>query len=855
MSQDRLEVKVAFPKRANDGIFHHKDGLFTDANGDIVALSASLNETLAGWTRNDETAKVFKSWELHGYVQPIRRQFDLLWNNESDGSLVIPIPEAIRRDMISFAPKENPIEVTRRRAEKQAWKEFWAQVAHAVQNDPATTLETTPVSLWPHQKSFWRRHARDAESPPRVLIADEVGLGKTVQAGILLKTLVNKGLLQRVLILTPATARWQWQSELRHKFNLRLPVLDRRGVLRLMYPCDNSEQLPDSAAPWQQSDWLIASYDWMRVNSALLDESGLRFDMVVFDEAHRARYRRYGTNSRTPNQYLMTLRRLSELTDGLLLLTATPMQIDVSELWTLLELLQPDDRWNETTFRLFHDINRANSLEEWSNMRNAWRADAEGASVDVVAEMARMSQSTITNLLWFIQSRNAGVIRREMTAARRTESMTMMRRTTSVKRRVSRYTRNLLREYAIEGRLHQSVPRRRVISTDIVMTKEERELYNAIDELVRRCYERDLEGKRNALGFVMTHFRSRLGSSVHALRMSLLSLKEHRLSMEDTEYQLDIDDFSQDEDGEIRITDASQSEAAEMIDDVLVLCGNVRRESKYSEFVKRLTQLRREGHDKIIVFSRFKDTQDWLRDRVSMELTDVVLAGLSGQGDWISEGARGFRDVGRVEATQCIDEHNGAGILLCTETAAESLNLQFCSAVVNYDIPWNPMRLEQRIGRIDRIGQEKPIVRVVNLFYKDTVEQDAYNAMEERIQQFQENVGALQPILSANLSTIIRKGVMEGVNVKNELDKMEPMGFDLDDLAMSADAADDAPPTVSMSNLEFALEQGMPDSYSIRRSGEQWWVVTTPDGQQVRVTTSIERYEKALGDVEFFGAG
>ena len=301
VSQDMLDVKVAFPKKSEDAIFHRKTGVFTDATGDVVVFSGSLNETLAGWTRNDEELTVFSSWALPGYVRPRQAEFDRLWNNESDSSLVIPIPEAIRRNLLKYAPRRNPLEVEAEQASKKRRDEFWAKVAYAVKNDPETTLETTPVSLWPHQKSFWRRHAREAESPPRVLIADEVGLGKTVQAGILLKTLANRGLLERVLILTPATARWQWQSELRHKFNLRVPVLDRRGSLRLVYPNEATEQIAPDATPWGSSNWLIASYDWMRVNASLLDDPNLRFDMVVFDEAHRARHHRRGANrSGTP---------------------------------------------------------------------------------------------------------------------------------------------------------------------------------------------------------------------------------------------------------------------------------------------------------------------------------------------------------------------------------------------------------------------------------------------------------------------------------------------------------------------------------------------------------------------------
>ena len=548
------------------------------------------------------------------------------------------------------------------------------------------------------------------------------------------------------------------------------------------------------------------------------------------------------------------LRSLSDLTSGLLLLTATPMQIDVSELWALLEILQPDGRWDETTFSLFHDINRVNSPEEWNEMRKVWRADAKNVSAETIAEMARLQLRDVQSLKTLIESSNPMVIRRLMTHERRAESMTMMRRTTSVKRSVSRYTRNLLREYAADGKLQESVPQRRVITTDIVMSKEERALYDEIDELVRRCYERDLEGQRNALGFVMTHFRSRLGSSVHALQMSLRTLKERRLGPDD-EYQLDLDDLVQDEDGELIDSDAIRSEAADMVDEVLDMCNKVRAESKFQEFLKRLGQLRQEGHENIMVFSRFKDTQDWLREKVEPCIPDVALAGLSGQEDWIIDDRGELKEVGRVEATQHISERNGAGILLCTETAAESLNLQFCSAVINYDIPWNPMRLEQRIGRIDRIGQEKPFVRVVNLFYKDTVEHDAYDAMVERIDDFQANVGALQPILSANLSSIIRRGVVEGVDVKEQVNSIAPMGFDLDDLAMSADEVVDAPPLVSMSSLEAALEHGMPDGYIVQRAGEQWWNVTAPTGEEVRVTTSLERYEKALGEVEFFGPG
>ena len=121
----------------------------------------------------------------------------------------------------------------------------------------------------------------------------------------------------------------------------------------------------------------------------------------------------------------------------------------------------------------------------------------------------------------------------------------------------------------------------------------------------------------------------------------------------------------------------------------------------------------------------------WLREQLAKESGDHLLAGLSGTEDWIYRAEDQVFVAGSRETVVQQFRERAGGVLLCTETAAESLNFQFCSAIINYDIPWNPMRLEQRIGRIDRIGQEKPIIRILHLFYRDTVEYDAYAAMEE----------------------------------------------------------------------------------------------------------------------------
>ena len=147
-----------------------------------------------------------------------------------------------------------------------------------------------------------------------------------------------------------------------------------------------------------------------------------------------------------------------------------------------------------------------------------------------------------------------------------------------------------------------------------------------------------------------------------------------------------------------------------------------------------------------MVFTQYTDTMDFLRDQLSRDST-IRLMCYSGRGGEIRSADGTWRVISRDDAKRRFREGQ-ADVLLCTDAAAEGLNFQFCGAVVNYDMPWNPMRVEQRIGRIDRLGQENPIIRIVNLHYDDTVETDVYRALRSRIGLFESVVGKLQPILS-----------------------------------------------------------------------------------------------------------
>ena len=876
VKKGRLEIKVAIP-RLTGGIFHQKIGIFTGPQGERVAFNGSLNESRLGWLLNDESMAVFNSWDSQGYLGQISELFDRLWENRSDSSIVIPIPEALQRNLIDFAPAELPTFKENNRAyQVEGYKpkalrdELWATISHAVANDPQTTLETSAAELWPHQLSFWRRYGRDAELLPRVLIADEVGLGKTIQAGAVLKTLINRGEADKILILTPAVARWQWQEELRHKFNIEVPVLDRRGAQLHLVGSDRNRQ-PAGSAPWSQAQWLILSYDWLRRNASQFFADNLEYDMVVFDEAHHARYLDVNNpRQRRENSYLRMLKGLADRTHGLMLLTATPMQIDPSELWALLQTLDQDGHWNEAEFRRFYDVNAVLTLEEWDAARRLYRREGLPDSIEQVAELARIPVSEAREHLDYIQmpASNGVVLRRDMTSDRIQGSMSLMRRSSSIKRSVSRHTRNLLRQYVAEKRLSQPVPLRKVKSVAVEMNEGERELYDDIRSLVRECYQGRANVNRQALGFVMTHFRLRLGSSLYAFQRSLEDLNERAQTglSDDIQWEDlpvgDEDNYS-DLDPETAIPRPElTSKGQRMLTDLLDRCrGQAGLDSKFACLLTEIARLRSKGYGKVMVFSQFRDTQVWLREQLVKENGDFLLAGLSGSEDWLYQPSdQAFLPRAREAVVRQFRERP-QGILLCTETAAESLNFQFCSAIINYDIPWNPMRLEQRIGRIDRIGQEKPVIRIVHLFYRDTVEYDAYTAMEERIKEFEENVGTLQPILAANLETIIRESVMDDKpsgSTRQAVRSLAPsVGFDLDDLAAAAADQQDPAPLLHHNDLTYILNHSdwLPDGYHSEPRGDNHWRITTPGGRQYTVTTNRQAHDYAVGTVEFFGPG
>ena len=387
------------------------------------------------------------------------------------------------------------------------------------------------------------------------------------------------------------------------------------------------------------------------------------------------------------------------------------------------------------------------------------------------------------------------------------------------------------------------------------MSEEERALYDDIDSLAREVYANAPGINQTAMGFIMTTYRRRLGSSPYAFAQTCRNLMQRR--QHDAARWREIGEMNGEEmedalDGSLPGTVLAAPGMARLEQAARDAVRLERRDTKLRELNAQLDALRIKGHLKIIIFTQFRDTMLYLSRRLEQKGYRGIVR-ISGQEDEEHEDRSQ-----RIKAL--ID--SDTGLLLCTEAASESLNLQFCSAMVNYDIPWNPMKLEQRIGRIDRIGQEYPEVDIVNLFYEDTAEWDAYEAMRERLVSIHGHVGEYQPILydpaTANqLADIIRgnagsEAIREAVrSIKSETRlNLDTLNSDLATLEVSR-------AQVAMQDLRQALEDPslLPKGWHATPAGGAHWLMKRPDGKQYVVTTDRASYEYAPQYVEWFGPG
>ncbi len=883
-----LDVKIAVPGDADGkpipdgGIFHEKTGIIEDRRGDRLAWTGSLNETGAGWRTNWESISVFTSW----WPQPERVEreetnFARMWAGQAKPWIVMDVPDAVRRDLLRFLPPDGlpeRLETSRRKSETSLRMRVWGfiQAAPARREGGARIGEATaPVRPWPHQmRAFERLYGT---WPPRLLIADEVGLGKTIQAGMLLRQAWLAGRARRILILAPKAVLGQWQIELREKFNLAWPIYDG-GQLSWQPSPARKPPLVVGRDVWRHVPVVIASSQLMRRRDRAAELlRAARWDLVVLDEAHHARRSAAGgKHEGGPNNLLQLMQGLKDRTDGLVLLTATPMQVHPVEVWGLLDLLRMPPEWEQSAFlAFFEDIqNPCRSSEAFEMMARLF-CSAERVwhetGIEEAEQLTGFSRFKARKVLRALRD-TASIPRRKLDAEEREGAIRIMRTGTPVRHLISRNTRELLRRYFRRGVMKTPIAERRVEDRFLDMTGEERAIYQAVEGYIAGTYQRASKGERAAVGFVMTVYRRRIASSFAALRETLQKRRAALAGLGRPD-SFGLDEDLPDDDLTADALDAEEAAALEQsalareqeaeIDYLLDAIGRLPPDSKLGSLKEVLRGLRRDGKGQVMVFTQFTDTMDFLRDALLEDGAWSLLC-FSGRGGEAPGADGGWRDISRDDAKRWFRDGK-AEVLLCTEAAAEGLNFQFCGAVVNYDMPWNPMRVEQRIGRIDRLGQKHKTIRIVNLHYEGTVETDIYRVLRERINLFQTVVGRLQPILS-RLPGDISKNVLEGRNREELVADIERAASDPGNAGFDIDAVTEAdlvppkrlPPAVTMEDLDRIIQSPdlMPSGFKAWPMGRREYELRAPGRDApVRVTTDPKYFEEHSESLEFWSPG
>ncbi|MDW8343584.1 MAG: helicase-related protein [Verrucomicrobiae bacterium] len=753
-----LEVRVGV-MRFGEGVVHAKFGIVTDERGNAIVFNGSGNESAAGLRANYERLEISGSWADKERYEEYRQEFEQLWNDTHPDVHTVSLPEAVRLKLIKFAPAEPPtMEPSNARSRQRAgmlWQ-FLTEAPYLPDGVGAAACDATAlVDLWPHQ----RRVVEEVSSawPDGRLLCDEVGMGKTIEAILVLRRLLAGRGVRRALLLVPAGLTKQWQAELREKGGLIVPRLE--GVNTLVWPEDRTEKVAGLSEALNQNVLVMSRETARTENNRQLLLAAEPWDLVLLDEAHAARRAKQVEGEFNVGTLLLDLLRQLQLrgkTRGFLLLSATPMQTQPWEPWDLLSVLGEGGAW----------------LAEFGPVREYYRALAALQRGLCDPATARRAATLICADPEFspppVPTAKAGdvdSIARLIAfppPAQREQVARWLRQGSPLTRRMHRNTRETLRRYYEMGLLNEPPPVRRVndIRFDF-MDPAERDVYNAVTRYIDRRF-RELEAEKPGKGFVMTVYRRRAASSPLALQRSLERRRDAlkrmaeewacdtQLSERDVPELLDEDDLGGVEvRGRISLAlpqdpQATRRELLEvnrLLDQLKAVAG---RDSKRDRFFEVLKQVTDDGRA-VLVFTGYTDTQDYLREHLEGHYGGA-LGCYNGDGGRVLENGL-WKTVTKDVITQRLREGR-LRVLICTDAASEGLNLQAAGAVINYDLPWNPMRVEQRIGRIDRIGQKYREVLVVNLFLKNSVDDQVYHALRHRCGLFEHFVGPMQPVLA-----------------------------------------------------------------------------------------------------------
>ena len=740
LSSKKLEIRVLPNERF--GLIHGKAGVISLENGSKTTFLGSVNESKSAWTLNYELI-----WEddSNEAVEWVQEEFDTLWNDPC----AVPLSEFIIEDIKRIADRELIENV-------DDWKKDANPASIAVES----SIYREQLGIWEYQKYFidlaFKEHK--TEYGARYILADQVGLGKTIQLAMSAQLMALYG-EKPILIIAPKTLLWQWQNELNNLLDLPIAVWDGRNWVDengMKYPNRGVQDVlkcPRKIGIISQG--LITAGS--EVKDYLLKKE---YECVIVDEAHRSRRKNLGAKKENlppdMNNLYAFLKDISKKTHSMLLATATPIQLYPIELWDLLNVLsQNNDCVLGSKSSLWRRTNRISEGldlitdkakkdlpidDKWNWIRDPFPPKFEDSLF-----------SSIRNLNGMIDSQfviNKGYYNLTKPESHRIELLLLngfFEKFNPYIRHVVRRERSYL-ENKIDPITGKSYLKRINVELhgegkegSLILTGYMKEAYELAEEFCNILSQR----VKNS-GFFRTLLLKRIGSSLEAGKNTgskMLNTWGSGLGefLEEEEYEIE-NNYNTSE-----LKNLTEEEHSLLERFVEALKSNKAIDPKYDKTIELLTD--KKWMDKgVIIFSQYFDTAEWFAKKLSEEFFDIPIALYAGgnkSGIYLN-GSFKRKTKEEIKVGVSTREYK---IMMGTDSASEGLNLQTLGTLINLDLPWNPTRLEQRKGRIQRIGQLNDTIHIFNMRYKDSVEDRVHELLSERLKEITDMFGQLPDVL------------------------------------------------------------------------------------------------------------
>ena len=780
LASGKLEVRVL--PDDTFGLIHGKAGVIRYQNGRQTCFMGSVNESLSGWKLNYELVWEDDSAAAVAWVQ---EEFDALWYHPE----AIPLSDFVIKDIQRLALREEvPV---------AAWKDD-------PEGNPAAGVVETPVyranyGLWAHQKYFIRlAYEAHKLGGARFVLADQVGLGKTVQLALSAMLMVLQG-EKPVLVIAPKSLTMQWQDELRDLLAIPAAVwtgrewLDEQGIIHPATGPESIKKCPRRIG--------IVSQGLITAGSEVTEYlEQMKFECVIVDEAHRARRKKVNEQSvlepADPNNLMRFLWQISNQTKSLLLATATPVQLHPIEAWDLLDILA------------------RGSDEVLGNIISRWRKPAEAIPIvmgeeEIPTELGEAWRWMRNPLPPVAEGRNFRYLRRKLGMKDddyiapgdsleylRPPEITRLksiipdfgRQHNPFIRHIIRRTRDFL-EKTIDpatGEPYLKPVRVKLFGEEsseaIPLPAYLHDAYQAAEEFCGLLSQR----VRGA-GFLKTLLLRRIGSTIYAGRRTtekmLTEWGQEECFTSPTLFEEDDDVMLRSVNTE-NMKDLTPNEKLVLERCLKALDANQDQDPKYHQVVEYLVTKGWLGMG-CIVFSQYFDSIWWLAEQLSQELPDEKIGIYAGGTNSGIMQTGLFKKISRDNLKLKISTGE-IRLLLGTDAASEGLNLQRLGALINLDLPWNPTRLEQRKGRIQRIGQVRDEIYVYNMRYLGSVEDRVHELLSSRLEDIHGLFGQIPDVLEdvwievANGEVAEAKKLIESIHPKHPFDEKYNRVEDID---------------------------------------------------------------------------